>query len=75
MLWLAARLRKVWPLDFSVASCFLKAILSRVRCEAVKTWDSSELGFVAPDEPLLNGFGVRGEGYGEGDEGVVGEVR
>jgi hypothetical protein len=28
---------------------------------------------VVPDE-LRNGFGVRGEGYGEGDDGEVGEV-
>jgi hypothetical protein len=40
----------------------------------VKTWASSELGGMTPDPLDLNGFGVRGEGYGEGDEGVVGEV-
>jgi len=28
---------------------------------------------LVPDE-LRNGFGVRGEGYGEGDDGEVGEV-
>lgn len=65
----------MWPLALRVASCFLNAILSRVRCDAVKTCDSSAFGCKVPEEPLLKGLGVRGEGYGEGDEGVVGDVR
>lgn len=66
---LLGRTRKTYPFAFSVAACFLKAIFSRVKCGVVKTWVSSPTG--ADD---LNGLGVRGDGYGDGEDGVVGDV-